>query len=141
SSRRTTPCRRATDGRALGCWPPCAASRSPPGACDRTSRRTRRPRPTGWRCSAPPRPTRSEEHTSELQSLAYLVCRLVLEKNKYRVFHSPFPQNFATLCVPCCLPTEVCPTMRLNTLEIAGFKTVLACTELVFDSAVIAFIE
>src|SRR3989441_9403173 len=26
--------------------------------------------------------TRSEEHTSELQSLAYLVCRLLLEKQK-----------------------------------------------------------
>src|ERR1041384_4710953 len=26
-------------------------------------------------------PARSEEHTSELQSLAYLVCRLLLEKN------------------------------------------------------------
>src|SRR2546425_8892390 len=29
---------------------------------------------------------RSEEHTSELQSLAYLVCRLLLEKKKN---HSP----------------------------------------------------
>src|SRR5687767_15552340 len=30
-----------------------------------------------------PRPrSRSEEHTSELQSLAYLVCRLLLEKKK-----------------------------------------------------------
>src|SRR3989441_2756464 len=30
------------------------------------------------------RPQRSEEHTSELQSLAYLVCRLLLEKkNNY----------------------------------------------------------
>src|SRR2546425_9021627 len=29
---------------------------------------------------------RSEEHTSELQSLAYLVCRLLLEKKK-KVFH------------------------------------------------------
>src|SRR5205823_13402011 len=30
---------------------------------------------------------RSEEHTSELQSLAYLVCRLLLEKkkNKYKM--------------------------------------------------------
>src|SRR2546423_4586904 len=28
--------------------------------------------------------TRSEEHTSELQSLAYLVCRLLLEKKKNR---------------------------------------------------------
>src|SRR5687767_15774645 len=27
--------------------------------------------------------TRSEEHTSELQSLAYLVCRLLLGKKKY----------------------------------------------------------
>src|SRR2546425_4883283 len=32
---------------------------------------------------------RSEEHTSELQSLAYLVCRLLLEKkkNKLRYHH------------------------------------------------------
>src|SRR5687767_15461724 len=29
-----------------------------------------------------PRVPRSEEHTSELQSLAYLVCRLLLEKKK-----------------------------------------------------------
>src|SRR3989441_1513683 len=28
-------------------------------------------------------PLRSEEHTSELQSLAYLVCRLLLEKKKH----------------------------------------------------------
>src|SRR5687767_15626151 len=28
---------------------------------------------------------RSEEHTSELQSLAYLVCRLLLEKKKTKV--------------------------------------------------------
>src|SRR2546425_6343098 len=30
----------------------------------------------------PGRAARSEEHTSELQSLAYLVCRLLLEKKK-----------------------------------------------------------
>src|SRR5687767_15601224 len=30
---------------------------------------------------------RSEEHTSELQSLAYLVCRLLLEKKKKRINH------------------------------------------------------
>src|SRR3712207_8167575 len=29
--------------------------------------------------------SRSEEHTSELQSLQYLVCRLLLEKNKTRI--------------------------------------------------------
>src|SRR5687767_15225039 len=38
--------------------------------------------------------SRSEEHTSELQSLAYLVCRLLLEKkkNKYHPAHWP-PQD------------------------------------------------
>src|SRR2546425_8302563 len=30
---------------------------------------------------------RSEEHTSELQSLAYLVCRLLLEKKNKRIDH------------------------------------------------------
>src|SRR2546425_7308154 len=37
---------------------------------------------------------RSEEHTSELQSLAYLVCRLLLEKKKKkgsRLFESVVP--------------------------------------------------
>src|SRR2546423_3915034 len=42
--------------------------------------------PTDWiaAASAPARRCceRSEEHTSELQSLAYLVCRLLLEKKK-----------------------------------------------------------
>src|SRR5205823_6958908 len=33
--------------------------------------------------------TRSEEHTSELQSLAYLVCRLLLEKKKRSRTQSP----------------------------------------------------
>src|SRR5205823_8229511 len=38
------------------------------------------------------RPARSEEHTSELQSLAYLVCRLLLEKKKNTdVSHIPPP--------------------------------------------------
>src|SRR2546425_7252628 len=31
---------------------------------------------------------RSEEHTSELQSLAYLVCRLLLEKKKTHEDHA-----------------------------------------------------
>src|SRR2546425_5636478 len=34
-----------------------------------------------------PKQGRSEEHTSELQSLAYLVCRLLLEKKKERERH------------------------------------------------------
>src|SRR2546425_8284981 len=32
---------------------------------------------------------RSEEHTSELQSLAYLVCRLLLEKKKTSITSTP----------------------------------------------------
>src|SRR3712207_8379024 len=32
--------------------------------------------------------TRSEEHTSELQSRQYLVCRLLLEKKKLSTFYS-----------------------------------------------------
>src|SRR2546423_11463050 len=36
--------------------------------------------------------SRSEEHTSELQSLAYLVCRLLLEKKKpNRTDYAPWP--------------------------------------------------
>src|SRR5687767_15753671 len=35
-------------------------------------------------------PIRSEEHTSELQSLAYIVCRLLLEKKK-KVFNIKMP--------------------------------------------------
>src|SRR2546425_3951779 len=37
---------------------------------------------------------RSEEHTSELQSLAYLVCRLLLEKKKK--IHSESPASLST---------------------------------------------
>src|SRR5205823_8858636 len=37
-------------------------------------------------CQLPSRcRSRSEEHTSELQSLAYLVCRLLLEKKKKQI--------------------------------------------------------
>src|SRR2546425_2971646 len=46
---------------------------------------------------------RSEEHTSELQSLAYLVCRLLLEKKKkelgtgdhHRRHREPWPRKSA----------------------------------------------
>src|SRR5438045_5402900 len=38
------------------------------------------------RARAPQAPARSEEHTSELQSLRQLVCRLLLEKKKRTTF-------------------------------------------------------
>src|SRR6266545_5429415 len=57
------------------------------GSVDGSPRRVIRAwRSTSLRTSRVPRrraacaPSRSEEHTSELQSLAYLVCRLLLEK-------------------------------------------------------------
>src|SRR5207244_4768793 len=36
-------------------------------------------------CAVPRRPSRSEEHTSELQSPDHLVCRLLLEKKKKKI--------------------------------------------------------
>src|SRR3712207_7364881 len=38
--------------------------------------------------------SRSEEHTSELQSRQYLVCRLLLEKKNYMTLSSP---NFSEM--------------------------------------------
>src|SRR5262245_66481980 len=46
--------------------------------CPSARRLRPRWRPPSW-CWLP----RSEEHTSELQSLRHLVCRLLLEKKKY----------------------------------------------------------
>src|SRR5947199_481139 len=43
--------------------------------------------PRGSRCRAMIE-RRSEEHTSELQSLRHLVCRLLLEKKKKRTRHT-----------------------------------------------------
>src|SRR5437764_11852447 len=50
-------------------------------------RSPRRSQARAWRPRCPPLPhawslRRSEEHTSELQSPMYLVCRLLLEKKK-----------------------------------------------------------
>src|SRR2546425_5126350 len=83
-----------------------SARPTPPPPCDRTTTGTR-PSPFG-RSSSPemvtrrpvltPSQKRSEEHTSELQSLAYLVCRLLLEKKKMTVcywgtYHVDYPRN------------------------------------------------
>src|SRR5438105_8326634 len=40
------------------------------------------------RCALSPSGTRSEEHTSELQSRVDLVCRLLLEKKKQQLAHN-----------------------------------------------------
>src|SRR2546425_9416603 len=45
---------------------------------------------------------RSEEHTSELQSLAYLVCRLLLEKKKRKSHRQPRSYQPDSLRRPLC---------------------------------------
>src|ERR1022692_1765681 len=45
--------------------------------------------------SAAPYPCRSEEHTSELQSPCNLVCRLLLEKTKRRIYQTSGSQACA----------------------------------------------
>src|SRR5687767_15203207 len=66
--------------------------------------------PRSWRY-APRRSvlSRSEEHTSELQSLAYLVCRLLLEKKKKKnnkQLHK-LPSTSPPVCHPLNLVTLV----------------------------------
>src|SRR3712207_7615236 len=56
-----------------------ACSRPPPP----TSRTLTRPPCSSQQCAA----LRSEEHTSELQSRQYIVCRLLLEKKKKSIIH------------------------------------------------------
>src|SRR3989442_8764491 len=57
--------------------------RSAGGARPLDCRPLRPPRaPVGWIAAARAGRTRSEEHTSELQSRPHLVCRLLLEKKK-----------------------------------------------------------
>src|SRR2546425_9265604 len=50
------------------------------------------------------RDQRSEEHTSELQSLAYLVCRLLLEK-KCRRLYGHFSRRCQTCTSDCTIGT------------------------------------
>src|SRR5688500_19967903 len=52
-----------------------------------TSKTNVRLSPAAIPLAAWPRPTRSEEHTSELQSPCNLVCRLLLEKKKLKYMH------------------------------------------------------
>src|SRR2546425_7825357 len=67
----------------------------------RDSRRLAR-RSGGRSCPATKRDfqgvNRSEEHTSELQSLAYLVCRLLLEKKKKNKEQLLLPTNSPARC-------------------------------------------
>src|SRR5438093_12942816 len=57
-------------------------SRNDPGFAERTFDRTRH------RTDTTPQSGRSEEHTSELQSLTNLVCRLLLEKKNAKLAYA-----------------------------------------------------
>src|SRR3712207_9127874 len=61
-------------------WASASTCRSAPSS-SRPCRSTTAPAPACCRCASSTR-SRSEEHTSELQSRQYLVCRLLLEKKK-----------------------------------------------------------
>src|SRR5258706_7299045 len=50
--------------------------------------------------AAPEAPGRSEEHTSELQSLTNLVCRLLLEKKKHNTTPRPHTTDVNTIIRP-----------------------------------------
>src|SRR3712207_6884537 len=83
--------------------PICAASRRGGGEArggDRTGTPQRRAvdRCAGRGTSAVGGP-RSEEHTSELQSRQYLVCRLLLEKKKRRALNSTTVQTISPIPV------------------------------------------
>src|SRR5687767_15418514 len=67
------------------------SSPAPPTRRSRLVRTVTRDTAINWMPSlatAAIRAVRSEEHTSELQSLAYLVCRLLLEKKKKKNNHT-----------------------------------------------------
>src|SRR3712207_7267207 len=67
------------------------APRRVPGGLPPAGKRALRPAPPRPHCpraqcaGRPAAPRRSEEHTSELQSRQYLVCRLLLEKKKMKL--------------------------------------------------------
>src|SRR5437899_5068503 len=93
---------KVTLGRSLACWSNCTAART--GPADRRPCRKISTRCRGLPCQRRERRSclpaysdqtllqqwltiaggvRSEEHTSELQSLRHLVCRLLLEKKNH----------------------------------------------------------
>src|SRR2546425_2388644 len=87
--------------------PSTIATRAPRSAPLMAAANPAEPPPTTSRSNSPPPlvipagasdpsdSSRSEEHTSELQSLAYLVCRLLLEKKK----KTKNPETIATLTI------------------------------------------
>src|SRR5687767_15381159 len=75
------PTRRSSDLSASSRASSTASPRTTTATCTAATRPSTPPAPRRISAAFSTSP-RSEEHTSELQSLAYLVCRLLLEKKK-----------------------------------------------------------
>src|SRR6202011_396141 len=73
-------------------------------------------------CTANRSPLRSEEHTSELQSPMYLVCRLLLEKTSVEPGYLNDPSKYSTLRSALAVPLE----------GVSGVVAVLALYRAVF---------
>src|SRR3712207_7472486 len=81
-----------------------AATSTPPTSSASPSSATS-PSPAAGPPSTPAWPTaaRSEEHTSELQSRQYLVCRLLLEKKKANTYERLSIIQSSGLVLDCCV--------------------------------------
>src|SRR5256885_10648076 len=81
--------------------------------------------------------TRSEEHTSELQSPCNLVCRLLLEKNKSQTLSKTAQFDLGPLFSFLWLRVKRHHRLPETLLPLArichnGFQTVLACDRVMF---------
>src|SRR3712207_8144105 len=71
----------------------CGSEPSPPKIVSSPPRPRTRSAPAPGAITLADAEPRSEEHTSELQSRQYLVCRLLLEKKKYNQNHRVCEQD------------------------------------------------
>src|SRR5690349_22197028 len=85
------PTRRSSD------LAPSAGWKSPGWCSRRSSPRNRHPATGSASLPAPRPPPRSEEHTSELQSRRDIVCRLLLEKKKFKFYLASHWHNSITI--------------------------------------------
>src|SRR3712207_8640874 len=104
----------AAAGRLPGHGQPAARGGGPARPCRRRPPgdpgRRHAGHPAGRRLAAPRARPRSEEHTSELQSRQYLVCRLLLEKKKmmyhyFNILLHSFSQSLVSLLFHLCSST------------------------------------
>src|SRR2546430_2431917 len=93
---------------------------------------------TAWRLATWPtsrspsfvNPTRSEEHTSELQSQSNLVCRLLLEK-KTKTSYSSHQANSPQSMRKAILATRLtATTSRLRPIEPPAYTTLVSCSSI-----------